>query len=328
MKKTMIALAAVATLATSGAAFAQASITGFFAFGYGTSTTGKTATGPAGTSTGGFGVDTAELYISASEDLGGGMSASGRMGFGGLARGEGFYGHNYVLAVSHPMGKLSMGAAKGGDYISSGLASSGVNYYDFGDKGNFGARANRDFIALDVPVSKEITLTVSHQEAGGVTGAFGGAEGSKAQRINVGSASLASGPMKVNAQYIAYDNQEANATTTADYLLRLSGNYNLGMATIGAGVQRVTYSSGWTAQNLGASVAVPLGAISLGAMVGQRETAGHPTAAVNGTQASFSLNASYALSKRTGVTGQFSNWDNGVGGDKSTHSILLLTHSF
>jgi len=325
----MIALAAVATLATSGAAFAQASITGFFAFGYGSSAVGKTAAGAAASASGGFGVDTAELYISASEDLGGGMSASGRMGFGGLARGEGFYGHNYMLAVSHPMGKLSMGAGKSGDYVSSGLASSGVNYYDFGDMGNFGARSIRDFIALDVPVSKEITLTVSHQEAArSGSGYHAGAEGSTGQRINVGSASLASGPMKVNAQYLAYDNQVANAATTADYVLRLSGNYNLGMATIGAGVQRATYSSGWTAQNLGASVAVPLGAISLGAMVGQRETAGNPTAAANGTQASFSLNASYALSKRTGVTGQFSNWDNGVGGDKSSMSTLLLTHSF
>lgn len=328
MKKTMIALAAVATLATSGAAFAQASITGFFAFGYGTSTTGKTATGPAGTSTGGFGVDTAELYISASEDLGGGMSASGRMGFGGLARGEGFYGHNYLLAVSHPLGKLSMGAAKSGDYISSGLASSGVNYYDFGDKGNFGARSNRDFIALDVPVSKEITLTVSHQEGGNVTGAFGGAEGNKTPRVNVASATLVNGPIKVNSQYLGWDNQVPSTDASPDYTLRLSGNYNLGMATVGAGIQRTSYTNSNTAQNIGASVAVPLGAITLGAMVGQRETAGYTKAADNGTQSSFSLNASYALSKRTGITGQFSNWDNGVGGEKSTHSILLLTHSF
>jgi len=178
MKKTLIALAAVAAVSTSGAAFAQATITGFMAYGYGASTVGKNAS-TAASSAAGLGVDTAELYITAKEDLGGGMTAGGTMGFGGLARGEAMYGHNYTMYLQGAMGKLTLGAVKSGDYVSSGLASSGVNYYDFGDKGNFGARTNRDIIALDLPVGP-IALTLSHQEGGNQTGAFGGGEGSKA----------------------------------------------------------------------------------------------------------------------------------------------------
>jgi hypothetical protein len=106
MKKTLIALAAVASLATSGAAFAQATISGFMAAGYQTYTSGGAAT----SSMGGFGVDTAELYITAKEDMGGGMTAGGTMGIGGLERAGGAtstgtngayptYGTNYTMYV-------------------------------------------------------------------------------------------------------------------------------------------------------------------------------------------------------------------------------------
>ena len=326
MKKTLIALAALASLATSGAAFAQATITGFMAYGYGVTAIGKNATTTASNS-GGFGLDTAELYITAKEDLGGGMTAGGTMGFGGLGRGEGFYGTNYTMYVQNAMGKLTLGAVKSGDYISSGLASSGVNYYDFGDKGNFGARSSRDIISFEMPVGP-ISLLLSHQEAGGQTGAFGGAEGSKGQRLSIVSATYAAGALKANAQYFTADNQVANSQSSLDSVFRLSGNYNLGVATVGAGMQRQTLVYGNTATNLGFSASLPMGALTLGAMVGSRETAGLTNTAANGTQASYSLNANYALSKRTGVTGQYSNWDNGVGGDKSSHTMLLLTHSF
>lgn len=325
MKKTLIALAAVASLATSGAAFAQATISGFMAYGYVGTAVGKNATTAASTS-GGLGLDTAEMYITAKEDLGGGMTAGGTMGFGGMGRGEGFYGTNYTMYVQNAMGKLTLGAVKSGDYISSGLASSGVNYYDFGDRGNFGARAARDIISFDTKVGP-IALTLSHQEAGGQTGWGSGGEGSTGQRISVISGTYVEGKLKANSQYFTYDNQKTGNTTAAN-VFRLSGNYNLGVATIGAGLQKATYDSSATATNTGFSVALPMGAVTLGAMVGSRVTEGFATAAVNGTQASTSLNASYALSKRTGVTGQYSSWDNGVGAEKSNLTLVLLTHSF
>ncbi|MEI6662227.1 MAG: porin [Comamonadaceae bacterium] len=334
MKKTLIAMAAAATLATSGAAFAQATITGFMAAGYGTLTTGGATT----STTGGLGVDTAEMYITASEDLGGGMKAGGKMGIGGMERagwtttnttGAAYavYGHNFTMYVENAMGKLTVGSTKPGDYISAGLASSGVMYYDFGDYGNFGGRSRRDSLTAETTVGP-IALALVHFEAGNQVGEFNGAEGASGQRINVISGTYAAGALKVNAQYLAWDNK-LTGNTSADQTYRLSGNYNLGVATVGAGVQRVTYDSGAAASNYGLSAAVPMGALSVGVMVGSRITDGFAAAAANGTQSSYSLNASYALSKRTGVTGQYNNWDASVApAYKSSMALLLLTHSF
>ena len=111
-------------------------------------------------------------------------------------------------------------------------------------------------------------------------------------------------------------------------MFRLSGNYNLGMAIIGAGMQRATYDSSATGTNYGVSASVPMGPVTLGGMLGMRVTDGF-AAAANGTLNSFSLNASYALSKRTGVTGQYSSWDKALTStNKGSLALLLLTHSF
>jgi hypothetical protein len=219
-----------------------------------------------------------------------------------------------------------VGSVKSGDYVSGGLASSGVNYYDFGDFGNFGARSRRDIIALDMPVGP-ITLTLSHQEAGNQVGEFNGAEGSTGQRISVIQATYAEGAIKANTQYFTYDNQGTGNTTAAN-VFRLSGNYNLGMAIVGAGMQRATYDSSATAINYGVSASVPMGPVTLGGMLGMRVTDGF-AAAANGTLNSFSLSAVYALSKRTGVTGQYSSWDKALtSSNKGSLALLLLTHSF
>jgi len=333
MKKTLIALAAVASLATSGTAFAQATISGFMAAGYQTYTSGGAAT----SSMGGFGVDTAELYITAKEDMGGGMTAGGTMGIGGLERAGGAtstgtngayptYGTNYTMYVQSAAGKLTLGSTKSGDYVSSGLASSGVMYYDMGDYGNFGARSRRDFMNFETKVGP-IALLLSHQEAGNQVGVINGAEGSTGQRISIISGTYVEGKLKANSQYFTYDNQKT-ANASAANVFRLSGNYNLGMATVGAGLQKVTYDASATATNTGFSVAVPMGAVTLGALIGSRVTEGFATAAANATLSSYSLNASYALSKRTGVTGQYNNWDVLGSTNKGSMGLLLLTHSF
>lgn len=336
MKKTLIAMAAAATLATSGAAFAQATITGYMTGGYMFSTTG----GAASATTGGIGADAAELYITATEDIGGGLKAGGTYGIGGLERAGGntisaistgypVYGTNFEVYVSNAMGKFAVGSSRSGDYVSSGLASSGVNYYDYGDYGNFGARTRRDYVALTIPLSPALAVALAHQEPGNIVGGAAGGEGQSLQRINVIQASYTDGPIKLNTQYVSYDNQAANSDLKAANVFRLAGNYNLGVATIGAGMQRATNSSTALATNFGASVSVPLGSLTLGAMIGSRLTENFSTASANGTMGSYSVSANYALSKRTGITGQFSSWDQALSSAvKGTMGLLFLTHSF
>jgi len=336
MKKTLIAMAAAATLATSGAAFAQATISGYMSGGYMFSTTG----GATSTSTGGVGADTAELYITATEDIGGGLKAGGTYGIGGLERGAGnsavggttyqVYGTNFEVFVQNAAGKFAVGSTKAGDYVSAGLASAGVNYYDFGDFGNFGARSRRDYMSLSVPLTPAIGLGLAHQEAANIVGGAAGGEGQTGQRVSAIQVSYTEGPIKLNTQYLSYDNQVANSDAKTANVFRLSGNYNLGVATIGAGLQRGTQSSAAIATNIGASVSVPLGALTLGAMIGSRTTEGFTLAGTsNAALASYSISGSYALSKRTGVTGQYINWDAAANvTNKSSMGLLFLTHSF
>ena len=343
----------MAAVAATGASFAQATITGTLAAGYGTLTSG----GATATTAGGFGVDFAELYITAKEDLGGGMTAGGTYGIGGLERAgwansnDGtasgvrkaqtypVYGTNFNVYVQNAMFKLAVGNARAGDYVSSGLASSGVNWWDFGDyTGNFGARSRRDYIALDIPVGP-LTIGLAHQEAGNAVGEFDGAEGSTGQRLAVLNVTYAEGPVKINAAYLGFDNVAVkDGSTESQY--RLSGNFNAGVATVGAGMQMTNMKGSWTSTNYGFSAAVPVGPLTLGAMIGQVSRSGG-TEAFNGTLASYSLNASYAMSKRTSVVAQYSNWEvpsvigttiqtttTKAAATRSSMAEILLVHNF
>jgi hypothetical protein len=326
MKKTLIAMAAAATLATSGAAFAQVTITGYVSGGYMVSTTG----GAASATTSGIGGDTTSVDFTALEDIGGGLKAGAAMNMGGLQRGAASVtGGNFAMFVQNEMGKFTIASAKSGDYVSSGLASSGVNYYDYGDVGNFGAKSSRDSITLEVPVGP-VSLALAHQEAANVVGGAAGGEGAgSGQRLNVISVTYAGGPIKLNTQYINADNQAPNSATSSANIFRLSGNYNLGVATVGAGMALSTTTSNSTARNMGASVSVPLGSLTLGAMIGSRTTENYTTTALNGTLASYSVSANYALSKRTGIVAQYSNFDKELtSAVKGSMGLLFLTHSF
>ena len=337
MKKTLIALASIAAV---GAASAQVSITGYMSAGY----VVVTAPGTPATNltNGGFAVDTSELYIKSSEDMGGGFKASAGMGLGGLERATdanngygkyGLYGNNFDIKIAGPMGSIAVGNTKSGDYASGGLGGVGVLYYDFADYGNFGARSRRDYLTVNVPVNK-ITLTASHQEAGNVTG-WGGAEGSTSQRISIGAITYADGPIAVNAQYFTYDNETAKSDATSSNVMRLAGSYDLGMAKIGSGSQKATVSSGGTSTQFTIAASVPMGNITLGAIYGSREISGMNAqlTLANGSYTNTGLTANYQVSKRTGLIGQMSNWD-GVKGTgnltpaKGSLTLLLLTHSF
>ena len=335
MKKTLIALASIAAV---GAASAQVSITGYMSAGYVVATAQGT-----GAANGGFAVDSAELYIKSSEDMGSGYKATASMGLGGLERATdptnngygkyGLYPHNFDIKIAGPMGSITVGNTKSPDYASGSLGGVGVLYYDFADHGNFSARSRRDYLTVTAPVNK-FTLTDSHQEAGNVTG-WGGAEGSTSQRISVGAITYADGPIAVNGQYFTYDNEVAKSDATNSNVMRLAGSYDLGMAKIGSGYQKGTASSGGTSTQFTIAASVPLGAITLGAIYGSREISGMNATLKdsNGSYTNTGLTANYQFSKRTGLTGQYSSYDGikttaNMNPAKGSLALVLLTHSF
>jgi predicted porin len=108
MKKTLIAMAAVAV---AGVASAQVAITGNVTYGYSVSDTAS-----------GFGTDGASLNFAASEDLGGGLSIAASMGIDGIV--ETADGTTYTKAngnnitLKGDFGSISMTTGVGGDAVA------------------------------------------------------------------------------------------------------------------------------------------------------------------------------------------------------------------
>ncbi|TXH87815.1 MAG: hypothetical protein E6Q78_13315, partial [Rhodoferax sp.] len=204
MKKTLVALAA---LAATGA-FAQVAITGNVTYGYTQSTTTNALAS-------GLGVDTAEIYFTAKEDLGGGWAADAQLGLADTTR-AGVTGGNVTLGLTTGVGKFVLATTRISDYLSGGI--SGVAGIGFDSK-VYSNRTVRDTFSYVVPVGA-LTLTLSHQEAdaaapvGAVAlglgaGAAGGAT-TVGQRLNVIGLGYASGALAANAQYLMYDNRTDN----------------------------------------------------------------------------------------------------------------------
>jgi len=327
MKKTLIALA---VLAASGASFAQVTITGSLAMGY--KATSTAATGDAS----GFGVDTSEINFMATEDLGGGMKATAKMGLAGADRsgesGNGTVGgRDASLVLTGGFGAVALTSARSADYLSGGV--SGVAGIGFDDK-VFGKRRIADAISYSVPVGP-VSVTLQHQEndiarnlAAGGLGI--GATGSSAQRLNVLSVTYAAGALVANGQYLSYDNRNnAVGSNTADYVTRAAAKYDFGMAKLGLGYSQANYSGGGTAKEGLVGVSVPLGAVTVGAQWGQRKVEDATgTAITNGTTNGTGLTAAYALSKRTSVVGTYARWDVLNASSASTEASVLMVHNF
>jgi len=146
MKKTLVALAAVAV---TGGAFAQATMTGAIAFGYDNQTTS------AGATTSGMGMDDAEINFAISEEIEGLGKLSAGMGFGSGGRGDAAAGNDSTIKLTTASGAaITMGTTKGGSYLTQGLASAGTAYqWDLSGK-LFGARTINDAVSIKVPVAK------------------------------------------------------------------------------------------------------------------------------------------------------------------------------
>jgi len=368
MKKTLVALAA---LAATGA-FAQVTITGNLTMGYlqASKTTSQGAAASNTTDSSGLGVDTSEIDFAATEDLGGGWKAQANMALAGADRsGEsgnaGVVGRNASLALTTPVGAVSLGSVRAGDYLSQGTAGVGALYYNMselnGADGLFSARTRRDTLTYTLPVSAALTLAVSHQEGANFqalgTGSAGVTSDNNAQRLNAYIAKYTAGALVVDAQLLQFDQSGsigfANAgavaaavaaklpTITAKDEQRLSASYDLGAVKLGAGIQITNYTGatiGGVAQanpkktQTLIGVAAPLGSLNLGLNWGQRKNddfVASGAATQDGTQTGYGLAVSYSLSKRTAILAQYNRWDAAVNATSaSTATGVLLSHSF
>jgi len=337
MKKTLVALA---VLAASGASFAQVAITGTVAMGY------EADSDKTGATNSGLGVDTTALTFAASEDLGGGLKASASLSFDGVTR-KSANGGDTVMALAGSFGTVKLASARGSDYLSGGTAGvAGIGL----DGKLFSALVATDAVSYKSPAYGAFAFGLIHEEVTTsettATGGFGlgaGAAGlvdANYQRRNGLNLYYTAGALNADFGYQAYDQQGAapaasNGTTTPNMVSRTRGSisYDLGAAKVGAGVDARNLTAGTRTDSL-VSVAVLLGALTLGAEYGTRRYDSTGQAGLEGTRTGYGLKAGYDLSKRTNVGLTYVKWDavtiNTVNAANvaSTYTALLLAHSF
>lgn len=342
MKKTLIALA---VLAASGAAMAQVTLTGKLAMGYKATKAGNSA----GTESSGLGVDTSEVYFTATEDLGRGQKIEAKLGVAGLDRsGESNYGATgsngpatgrdaSLTYTNTAFGQIQLATLERPDFFNI-VALAGAPVIEMDDKLHEYKKVV-DQIRYAVPLGP-VTVFLNHIESynTSTTKAVGlgvGAAGQVGQRANQLAAQYNGGPLTAFASYRSYDNRIEGGCVAAapalalaacpalrltkDSLYNLQASYDLGMAKIGVGYQDVSATNGMHQKDSMISVAMPLGALTLGAAWSRSETADAPNTSpflgglwkaknYEGTANGYSVGLSYAMSKRTSVLARHASW--------------------
>ena len=308
MKKTLVALAAIAA---TGGAFAQATMTGGVAYGWyqNTSTAGVTASG--------LGADGNHIDFAIKEEMEGGNSITAAIGIDlGLESGAASAGRDFVLTVkTAAAGSFKFASARGADYLSGGIAAVGSDYENdnTGTSGIFSTRANLDSLTWSMPISAEMTVSVSYVEPTTDAGVGAGASGSAYntadyQRYNQYSLTYKSGPLVADVGYRTFDQANA-ATANSATRNRGSASYDLGAAKIGAGWSQTTATYGNTTTDTLVGVSIPMGQLTLSGQLGNRTKAGNSSAASDTNYSSKIVNAVYNLSKRTDLFAGYKTWD-------------------
>jgi Gram-negative porin len=321
MKKTLVALA---ILAASGASFAQATITGSYAFGYSQSSGGGVA------QSSGLGTDTADINFAASEDIGGGLSASAKMGISGAARGTAVTGNTATVGIKNAAFGVTLGQIESTNGLLA-IGSSGAAGFGMDGKAISGS-SNIDVLALAVPVTPALTLGASYVDRG--TGGFGlgvgstGATAGGQPSFTIG-ATYAAGALAVKLDATNWSRVDDATVTSAGITasgynknrFRISAGYDMGVARLSGGFSSLNTSTSITNTETLLGVKVPVGAVTIGldyamgTVTGQDDTSG------------YSLGVGYDLSKRTNIGMSYANWKNRGTGTTGVLPVVAATEN-
>jgi hypothetical protein len=327
MKKTLVALA---VLAASGASFAQVTLSGEFAYGYLATTSGSGATASGG------GLDTAQLVFQAGEDLGGGNRVDVTFKTDGTgSRGGSLVNDDQIIALTTGLGKITAGSWKPGDWLQ-GVTGYAVWY---GLDGRvLSGRTLRDSIGIAIPLGGGLTISATNYEPAAnpkieplyTLGEGSGNAGTSMQQSNVYTLNYKTGAASVSVGYVTYNNITDGSDATAKNVARIGGNYDFGVAKLGAGVSTVTYAGTATGTQSLVSLSVPLGAVSLNAgWAANNISSDAGSAQVAGNRTGYMLGAQYNLSKRTYAILNYGSWQAAIGDSQNANlSALTLVHDF
>jgi Gram-negative porin len=317
----------------SGTVFAQSSVslTGKLRFAYGT------AKAADGVKTTGVGVTDGDWNIAAVEDLGGGLKAGANMALrlrGRDTATDGVYAidttkltstangvrpRDSSMYLSGGFGTVMVGAIEAGNGILPLVTAGGPTYIGLDNGTQLAAASNTDILQYTSPAFSGFTVKAALLDSVGTGGAQATATTQDATLIGL---NYANGPLSAALDMTNYG---ANATvgTLADKRTRMSANYNLGMAILGAGYQTAKTTTGVAKKETAFGVSAPFGAFNVGAVYATSKTDG-----IAGKNTGYDLSAQYNLSKRTYVALQAQSTKAAGATSSATNTRVQLAHSF
>lgn len=261
MKKSLIALA---VLAASGSSFAQVTIAGNLGFSF----QQDPVIGAGGTHVQGMSLNDGELYVTAMEDLGGGMSAVAKGGFTMRGRGTALADRDGFVMLNTPSGSFMAGAIRACgslDAVKSGAVTGTV--YSSNESNKFvpiDSCAIVDAVAYTLPKMGNVTLQALYGEFQSAISLFNSNSKGNTNGLTFYDlqATYAAAPLMIvgNATFFS---SKTTATAALDGMTRgrLAATYDMGVAKLGAGYQFKSY--GFADQYI-ASVAIPAGNAVIG----------------------------------------------------------------
>lgn len=319
MKKTLIAIAAIAL---AGSAVAQSTVTlgGKFGYAYESNKAG-------GVKANGFGVTDGNVTFAASEDLGGGLTASASMdvrvrGRGNADEGVKVGGRDATIALSGGFGTVLVGAIEWGNDVV-GVGSAGAPTHGLDGAVLLGVY-NTDIARYVSPAMGGLQVYGSLIDSFSAPGAGGMQKGGNLQDGMQFGLTYNAGPVSAMGEFTNLDGNNVAANDLK--VTRMAASYDLGVAKLGAGLEIVDPTGAGKTTGTILGVSMPLGkAITIGATYARAKVKG---VTPSGTKTGYELGAQYDLSKRTNVQVAYQNVNvlNQAPNDNALR--IRLMHSF
>ena len=293
------------------------SLTGKLRFAYGDA---KSATGAKTT---GVGVTDGDWNIAAVEDLGGGLKAGANMALrlrgrdaatDGTSTGVGARPRDSSMYLTGGFGTVTVGAIEAGNGILGLVTAGGPTYIGLDNGVQLAGASNVDILQYTSPAMNGFSFKVATLDAVGTAGSQDGGA------LTVYGANYANGPVSAALDVTKYGSSFA---ATANSRTRISANYNLGVAIVGAGYQNADNGAAAAKKETAISVSAPFGAFNVGAVYATSKTDGTP-----GNNTGYDLSAQYNLSKRTYVALQAQSTKAAGATASATNTRVQLAHSF
>jgi hypothetical protein len=300
-------------------------LTGKLRFAYGTQTASN------GGVLSGTGVTDGDWNIAAVEDLGGGLKAGANMALRLRGRDDTSAARDATINLSGSFGSVTIGAIEAGNGILGLVTAGGPTYIGL-DAGAHSATgmgtatvgvlagaSNTDILRYTTPVMNGFSASIGAFD----TTTQGGAQSTSAkQDTQVLGFNYANGPLSAALDFTSASNNAASAPLLKSRT-RISANYDLGVARIGAGNEQQNIVGGVERTDSAVSVSAPFGALVVGAVYGTTKTSN-----VAGNGKGTDLAVQYNLSKRTYVALQSRSTKQAGATASDETTRVQLAHSF